>query len=231
MARRTFSPNALEPVLASGITDVQATIPLDDASGLTAPGYMVIDPDDIAKREFFLFESINSNTLETLTRGLAGSAAGAQAHDSGITVRTVLTSQALDDLFLDIIDLEADQHTKYLDSEAVTAMGVEGDSNPLNHARYADSEAVSAVGTPWVGLIAAEDHHARYTDSEAAAKIALDALYMLTGAAPNAHTIESHSDTTGTGPELDTLTGGGETTLHSHAGGVGYAQSFLTGGM
>lgn len=33
------------------------------------------------------------------------------------------------------------------------------------------------------------------------------------------HTIVSHSDTTGTGAELNTLTGGGETTLHSHAGG------------
>jgi len=33
------------------------------------------------------------------------------------------------------------------------------------------------------------------------------------------HTIASHSDTTGTGPELDELTDGSETTLHSHAGG------------
>ena len=34
-----------------------------------------------------------------------------------------------------------------------------------------------------------------------------------------AHTIASHSDTTGTGAELDELTDGSETTLHSHAGG------------
>ena len=34
------------------------------------------------------------------------------------------------------------------------------------------------------------------------------------------HTIVSHSDTSGTGSELNTLTGGGETTLHSHAGGA-----------
>ena len=36
-----------------------------------------------------------------------------------------------------------------------------------------------------------------------------------------AHTVVSHSDTTGTGAELDELTGGGEITLHSHAGGGG----------
>lgn len=34
-----------------------------------------------------------------------------------------------------------------------------------------------------------------------------------------AHTIASHSDTTATGAELETLTDGSETTLHSHAGG------------
>ena len=43
---------------------------------------------------------------------------------------------------------------------------------------------------------------------------------MMAGDAPSSHTIASHSDTTGTGAELDTLTGGGETALHSHAGGA-----------
>lgn len=38
---------------------------------------------------------------------------------------------------------------------------------------------------------------------------------------PSAHTIVSHSDTSATGPELDELTDGSETTLHSHAGGGG----------
>jgi len=35
------------------------------------------------------------------------------------------------------------------------------------------------------------------------------------------HTIQSHNDTFATGPELDELTGAGETTLHSHPGGGG----------
>jgi hypothetical protein len=43
---------------------------------------------------------------------------------------------------------------------------------------------------------------------------------MLVGDAPTAHTIASHSDTTGTGAELNTLTDGSETALHSHAGGA-----------
>jgi hypothetical protein len=44
---------------------------------------------------------------------------------------------------------------------------------------------------------------------------------MMIGDAPTAHTIASHSDTTGTGAELNTLTDGSETALHSHAGGGG----------
>ena len=48
----------------------------------------------------------------------------------------------------------------------------------LEHTKYTDGEAVSAVGTPWVALIAAEDHHTKYTDTEAAAKIAADDLYV-----------------------------------------------------
>ena len=35
------------------------------------------------------------------------------------------------------------------------------------------------------------------------------------------HTVASHSDTTATGPELDELTDGSVTALHSHAGGGG----------
>lgn len=39
----------------------------------------------------------------------------------------------------------------------------------------------------------------------------------------SAHTVASHSDTTGTGAELETLTDGSETALHSHAGGGTHA--------
>ena len=37
------------------------------------------------------------------------------------------------------------------------------------------------------------------------------------------HAVNSHSDTIATGAQLNTLVGGGETTLHSHAGGGGQA--------
>ncbi|KKK55547.1 hypothetical protein LCGC14_3073430, partial [marine sediment metagenome] len=43
------------------------------------------------------------------------------------------------------------------------------------------------------------------------------ALSSLPSHTPAAHTVASHSDTTGTGAELNTLTDGSEATLHSHA--------------
>jgi len=55
-------------------------------------------------------------------------------------------------------------HAKYTDAEAVTAMGVKGDANPLHHDRAAEWGATehTAVGD-------AAPHHAKYTDAEAKA--------------------------------------------------------------
>lgn len=44
------------------------------------------------------------------------------------------------------------------------------------------------------------------------------------------HTVASHSDTTGTGAQLNELVGGGATILHSHAGGAGSAPAFFING-
>jgi len=216
MARRTYSPNALEPVLASGMTGGSTTVPLDSATGLTAPGYMVIDPDDIAKREFFKFETINSNTLEDLTRGLTGSAGGAVAHDAGATVRTVMTSQALDDLFLDIIDLETDQHTIYQDSAAVAAVAaddayVKNDGDTMTGALAMGNQILSGPLDP-----AADGHvgDRAFNDGRYSA---------------DAHTVASH-DTDATGAELDTLTDGSNAdALHAHSGDLMHVEEDLAG--
>ena len=55
-------------------------------------------------------------------------------------------------------------HAKYTDAEAVTAMGVLGDGNPLNHDRAAEWGATehTAIGD-------AAPHHAKYTNAEAKA--------------------------------------------------------------
>lgn len=70
----------------------------------------------------------------------------------------------------------------------------------------------------------ANDHHARYTDAEA--QIVADSRISTHAAITDVHhaefhTIASHSDTTATGAELETLTDGSNAdALHTHAGGA-----------
>lgn len=70
---------------------------------------------------------------------------------------------------IDIAAHDADgsaHHAKYLDAEAVSAMGAKGDANALHHDRYDDAEAVSAMGVKGAGNPL---HHDIYTDVEALA--------------------------------------------------------------
>jgi hypothetical protein len=71
--------------------------------------------------------------------------------------------------------------------------------------------------------IGADDHH---TQSHSLASHSSEAHSELSAVGVNdhhneSHTVASHSDTTGTGAELNTLTDGSETTLHSHAASGG----------
>lgn len=110
MSSRTRLRNAFETTLNGAINNSVTTITLTSASGLTAPGYIVIDPDSPSLREYISFTGISVNDLTGVTRGLAGSASGAQAHDDAIPVRMVMVHQVVDDLFDDIEALEALDH-------------------------------------------------------------------------------------------------------------------------
>ena len=59
-------------------------------------------------------------------------------------------------------------HTRYGDGEAVLAMGITGNFNPLNHSRYSNAEALATMGA-----IADTNplNHTKYTDSEAVAAL------------------------------------------------------------
>ena len=122
MSRRTFTWNAYESGLTTGLGIGASSVEVDSVVGLVAPGYLVIDPDVPDKREWIRFESITGNTLETLTRNLDGSV-GDIAHDAGARIRAIFTKQNLDDIFLDILDNTqdlidhvgaADPHPDYL---------------------------------------------------------------------------------------------------------------------
>jgi len=100
-----------------------------------------------------------------------------------------VATAAAADVDADIVTHAADasaHHAKYTDAEAVTAMGVKGDGNPLHHDIYEDSDVEAVITAELVGgqsidnaidsLIATHDaiadaHHAKYTDAEVEAII------------------------------------------------------------
>ena len=192
---RTNIVNAVDVALAGTVGALDTEIIVDDALPLPpVPFYLVVDPfNDTQGREYMLCTAVAVNVL-TVTRSLAGS--DSDVHDSGDIVRITIAAQHIDDLWTDIeaippqTFLHADlsdvgalpsaHHARYADPEAVSAMGLVDNANPLNHLRYTDTEAIAAVGTippPQTFLhtdltdVSADQHHIKYTDAEAIAAV------------------------------------------------------------
>jgi len=108
MSRRTRSRNAFETELNGLLNDTATTIPVISTTGLTHPCWLVIDPNDAAKREYIKVGGISGSSLTSVLRGQDGSSAGAQEHETGAKVRAVPVHQHLDDIFSDVEDLEGD---------------------------------------------------------------------------------------------------------------------------
>jgi hypothetical protein len=108
MSSRVRSRNGFETGLDGAIGSGDTSFNVDSASGLTAPMYLCIDPESPTLREYILVGSFGATSMASVTRGLDGSAGGAQAHATGAPVRAVPVHQWLDLLFDDIEDIEAD---------------------------------------------------------------------------------------------------------------------------
>ena len=128
--------------------------------GLQAPGYLVVDPDSDAKREYIFYAALGASSLDNVTRGLAGSAAGAQAHDSGVRIRAVPVHQWLDDLWDGIEDnatalsnheVNADPHPVYLLQLEADALYVELTGDAMTGVLNMQGNAVSNLPTGGAG--------------------------------------------------------------------------------
>ncbi len=150
-AQETKLLNAFETTLnaTAGASDLTFTVnTVTDAASntLTAPCYLVINPDSATNREVILVTSINAGT-KTLTcdninkRFLTGSAAtSGLSHSSGATVRVSPVQQHIEDLndrvdtiineagtavntslFLDEDDMSTDSATKGVTQQSVKA--------------------------------------------------------------------------------------------------------------
>lgn len=97
--RRSTFTNAFETTLASAISGSDTSMTLASATGLTAPTYLVLDPDDPAKREYVYVSTLVGTQATLAERHLAGSAAGSGlSHAAGATVRSSAVAQELDDV-------------------------------------------------------------------------------------------------------------------------------------
>ena len=139
-SRRTYTWNAYESSLNGAINTSAVDITLNSVTGLRAPGYLVIDPDIPASREFIRYETINASVIESCTRNVDGG--GLNSHDDGAKIRAVPVHQFFDDIFTDIEDIlsAAAAHT--------------GAANPHSNSAAADdlvaTDAVVAANTAGV---------------------------------------------------------------------------------
>ena len=157
---RSFSRNAFETGASGPITSPDTTISVDSVLGLQAPGYLVIDPDSDTKREYIFYSALGASSLDNVTRGLTGSASGAQAHDSGVRIRAVPVHQWLDDLWDGIENNEtalanhevnADPHPLYLLQSEADALYVELTGDQMTGVLNMQGNAVSNLPTGGAG--------------------------------------------------------------------------------
>ena len=159
MSSRTKARNRFETGLDGAINDSATSITLDSVSGLSSPGILVIDGASPSLAEIIKYTGISVNDLTGVSRGLAGSAAGAQAHATGARVASTFMHQHLDDIFDDIEALEtadtdhaaaADPHAGYLKESGGTMTGkiiLDGDPSADLHAatkQYVDANLTEA---------------------------------------------------------------------------------------
>ena len=108
------------------------------------------------------------------------------------------------------------------DPSATTQLSAHAASASAHHARFTTNEALTAVSS---GGYVTGAHTVKYTDAEAGV-VATNSITTHAGDADahhaQSHNIASHSDTTATGAELETLTDGSNAdSLHAHPGGGG----------
>ena len=95
-----FYESTLNGILASGATAMTLTAAptSDGTSGIAAPYYLVIDPDNASNREVVLITSASGTTVSVMTRDVEGRHTTDPTHTSGTTVRMAVVKEMFEDL-------------------------------------------------------------------------------------------------------------------------------------
>ena len=95
-----FFETTLNGILASGATAMTLTAAptSDGTSGIAAPYYLVIDPDNASNREVVLITAASGTTVSVMTRDVEGRHTTDPTHVDGTTVRMAVIKEMFEDL-------------------------------------------------------------------------------------------------------------------------------------
>ena len=95
-----FYESTLNGILASGATAMTLTAAptSDGTSGIAAPYYLVIDPDNASNREVVLVTAASGTTVSVMTRDVEGRHTTDPTHTSGTVVRMAVIKEMFEDV-------------------------------------------------------------------------------------------------------------------------------------
>ena len=95
-----FYESTLNGILASGATAMTLTAAptSDGTSGIAAPYYLVIDPDNASSREVVLVTGASGTTVSAMTRDVEGRHTTDPTHVDGTVVRMAVVKEMFEDL-------------------------------------------------------------------------------------------------------------------------------------
>ena len=115
-----FYESTLNGILASGATSATLTAAptSEGTSGIAAPYYLVIDPDNASNREVVLITAASGTTVSAMTRDVEGRHTTDPTHVDGTTVRMAVVKEMFVDLHDQLVSGTITFTNKTFDAEA-----------------------------------------------------------------------------------------------------------------
>lgn len=211
MANRTTELlNAFGTTLAAEMSSVAGSMTLNSTTGLVAPLYLVLEPDNGAQREYVYVSAINASVCTVTERYLTGSAAGSGlTHPVDSDVRMSPLAQHIEDLN-DRVDDALAQIASSGDHGGLTGLGDDDHSQYHNTARHAAVDHDALVDHGGVIGLGDDDHTQYHTNARAVTWHDADDHSSVTpgdiGAAPSAQGVtngNTHDHSGGDGNQID----------------------------
>lgn len=124
-----------------GASDTSVTLSAaptsDGTSEISAPFYLVIDPDSATNREVILVTASSGVTMSTVTRDVEGRHTPDIAHADGVTVRMAVVGEMFEDIHDQLVSGTITFTNKTFDAN--------GTGNSLSNVEVADLAASSVV--------------------------------------------------------------------------------------